>query len=65
MCAPQVFFFFYMLLVNVVLLNLLIAIMQSSHEKATAEAQLVALYRRANLVLEQAFTLLSLKSSLC
>lgn len=42
-----------MLIVHVVLLNLLIAIMQHSHSKANTEAQLVAKFRRAWLVLEQ------------
>ena len=49
----QIVYMLYMLLIHIILLNLLIAIMQHSHTKAIFEAEKVAKYRRANLVLEQ------------
>ena len=49
----KILFLFYLLVMNLVLLNLLIAIMQYSYDKSTKEAQLVAKYRRAKLILEQ------------
>ena len=42
----------YMLFVQLVLLNMLIAIMSESHTRVSEQSQLVALFRRAALILE-------------
>ena len=43
---------FYMILVQVILLNMLIAVMSESHNRVTTQAELVALHGRAKLILE-------------
>jgi len=51
--AVVVFYEAFMVAVQIILLNLLIAIMSESHSRVRTNSQLVAVYERANLVLEQ------------
>ena len=55
MCLTQVVlvYNFFMLCVQLVLLNLLIAIMGATHERVRGVAELVARFERAKLVLEE------------
>lgn len=50
--VPFVFYFMLMFMVQLVLLNVLIAIMTSAHDRIHVNARMVARYQRARLILE-------------